>query len=995
MRPSTRSGGNLKAPMSRLERMTRRVVLSSARTKNAFQSPGATQRGPRRATLTLSGSSLTRRPGGHGVANEPAHPLGEGLAPGQAAATLSHFRVGELDLGREPIADPDAKPIGLALARAHTIEQHFRMQVLALGVGLREIPEPARHLIVVTAAEQGLPLTLVEAAGQTLLAPFLVDEGRLSALLAEIADPAASPFGRLRGLRGGATADADVLPQRAGECVRQREHLGRAEARGLAAADPCELTDDLLEPPSGRQGRGQAEHERDEAPEGLGHRHRVRARLADLDEDLEGVAARRLVDGDEGRADGRLHAVGGARDALRPVPDHPIIERVRRLRRPRRVAALAHVEHLPSLAAVAKHGDAETALAPGQKIRVRHVLSRRVGGQVDGLGHAVVGMSLEGGLVAHMPAPVNLVRGLEDGARRLRDSGDAREGAAAGHLTHEGIGVEPSLPPEALEALADERQDALAVHALDPVLEGQREDRLDARGAAGDHGDGARGRDGGHGGVPERAPALVDGPLVVREGPALLGKPGRLVVADVLDEGHEAPGQRERLLAVVRNVEGKEEVGPAHDAQPDAAVRLDHGIDRGQRIRIDLDHVVEEAHGEADHTLELVPVKAPPSVLLSSEAGDIERAQVARLVGQQRLLTALVNHEAIGDHRVALRLGQIVDAADARRLDADHGIRETLRVEAAIADTAEAFLFGSEEADGPSKDLARLAEDPELEEHTIRSVGSRGASDSSIGEDAVAGCPRPVEDATLDAEVQQENLYTPEQLGALGCQRDPRAVGFRIVPDRSVRREERLEKSDHGLRGRPEDRRRHDLVRGAGGADSQANEEIDEELAVVGHVPDAPGPLDGARRMSVPFVDRAMDPLTHRRIPGPEAESHPAVAIARSEPAVTDQPAQDETQLLCPDGWQCVAVRPSIRALELGGNVEGKPPIGGKGARIALDPDPMPARLQLARRHPPAIGHDAMVRRAHELEAGPGPEPHGLPLSGADRLAYGQTSVVV
>src|SRR5438552_13419909 len=470
MRPSTRSGGNLKAPMSRLERMTRRVVLSSARTKNAFQSPGATQRGPRRATLTLGGSSLTRRPGGHGVANEPAHPLGEGLAPGQAAATLSHFRVGQLDLGREPIADPDAKPIGLALALALTTEQHFRMQVLALGVGLREVPEPARHLIVVTAAEQGLLLTFVEAAGQTLLAPFLVDEGRLSALLAEIADPAASPFGRLRGLRGGATADADVLPQRAGECVRQREYLGRAEARGLAAADPCELTADLLEPPSGRQRRGQAEHERDEAPEGLGHRHRVRARLADLDEDLEGVAARRLVDGDEGGADGRLHAVGGAREAVRTGPDHAVIERVRRLRRPRRVAAHAHVEHLTSLAAVAKHGDAETALAPGQKIRVRHVLSRRVGGQVDGLGHAVVGMSLEGGLVAHMPAPVNLVRGLEDGARRLRDSGAALEGAAAGHLTHEGVGVEPSLPPEALEALADERQDALAVHALDPVL---------------------------------------------------------------------------------------------------------------------------------------------------------------------------------------------------------------------------------------------------------------------------------------------------------------------------------------------------------------------------------------------------------------------------------------------------------------------------------------------------------------------------------------------
>src|SRR5882672_12118446 len=348
MRRRTRSGGNLKTPMRRLPRMTSWVVLSRASPKNALTSPGATQRGPRRATVTLGGSSLARRRR-HGVANEPADPLGEGLAPGEAAAAISHFRVGELDLGREPLADPDAQPIGLALARALTIEQHFRMKVLALGMGLREVPDPARHLIVVTAAEHALPLTFVEAAGQTLLATFLVHEGRLPALLAKIADPAAAPFGRFRGRRRGTAADADVLSQRAGEGVRQRAHLGRSEARGLAAADPRELADDLLEPPAGRQRRGQAEHERDEAPEGLGHRHRVRARLADLDEDLEGIAARRLVDGDEGGADGCLHAVGGAGKAVRTRPDHAVIERLRRLRR---VATHTHIEHLTSLAAV-------------------------------------------------------------------------------------------------------------------------------------------------------------------------------------------------------------------------------------------------------------------------------------------------------------------------------------------------------------------------------------------------------------------------------------------------------------------------------------------------------------------------------------------------------------------------------------------------------------------------------------------------------------------
>ena len=89
-------------------------------------------------------------------------------------------------------------------------------------------------------------------------------------------------------------------------------------------------------------------------------------------------------------------------------------------------------------------------------------------------------MSLEGRLMAHVPAPVNLVSGLEDGAGRFRDSGDARQGPAASDLGHEGVGVKAALPADALEALADERQDALALDALDPVLEGQRGHRLDA-----------------------------------------------------------------------------------------------------------------------------------------------------------------------------------------------------------------------------------------------------------------------------------------------------------------------------------------------------------------------------------------------------------------------------------------------------------------------------------------------------------------------------------
>src|SRR5687768_8765089 len=98
-------------------------------------------------------------------------------------------------------------------------------------------------------------LALVEAAGQALLATLFVDEGRLAALLAEVADLARARRARRGG--DGLAHLADVLAEHARERVGQREHLGRAEAGGLAAPDPQELVDDLLEAPARGQRRRQ------------------------------------------------------------------------------------------------------------------------------------------------------------------------------------------------------------------------------------------------------------------------------------------------------------------------------------------------------------------------------------------------------------------------------------------------------------------------------------------------------------------------------------------------------------------------------------------------------------------------------------------------------------------------------------------------------------------------------------------------------------------
>ena len=166
-----------------------------------------------------------------------------------------------------------------------------------------------------------------------------------------------------------------------------------------------------------------------------------------------------------------------------------------------------------------------------------------------------------------VPLVADLVRGLEDPVRRLREAGNAVQRPAADDLLHERGGVEAPVLGQALEGLVDEGQHPLAVRVLDPVLEGQREDRLDARGAAGDHRDRAGRRDRRHRGVPHRPHVAIDRVVPVRERTALLGQLAALVVRGLLHEEHEAVGELDGLLAVVRESQREEEIGPAHDAR--------------------------------------------------------------------------------------------------------------------------------------------------------------------------------------------------------------------------------------------------------------------------------------------------------------------------------------------------------------------------------------------------------------------------------------------
>src|SRR5580765_5610015 len=98
----------------------------------------------------------------------------------------------------------------------------------------------------VSSGREHRPSALVIAARHALLAPFLVDQRGLAALLAQIADRP----GHGRGARprpGQRPLLPDVLTEHPRERVRQGEHLRGPEAGRLTAADPRELTDDLLE----------------------------------------------------------------------------------------------------------------------------------------------------------------------------------------------------------------------------------------------------------------------------------------------------------------------------------------------------------------------------------------------------------------------------------------------------------------------------------------------------------------------------------------------------------------------------------------------------------------------------------------------------------------------------------------------------------------------------------------------------------------------------
>src|SRR5262249_17728616 len=186
--------------------------------------------------------------GGHELARSGLRTLGESRAPREAPTIVGHLAELELDDRPEMPQVAQARAVGFPFTLVLGVHLDLEARVDTLGVRGQEMPEPASDFRVGPAGEHGVDSSrgrclnwdgadcrprprsrsaLVEAAREALLAAFLVDERRLTALLAEVAELLA----RIDGHRklGRTLRPAHLPAEDAAQPDRPRAGLGRAE----------------------------------------------------------------------------------------------------------------------------------------------------------------------------------------------------------------------------------------------------------------------------------------------------------------------------------------------------------------------------------------------------------------------------------------------------------------------------------------------------------------------------------------------------------------------------------------------------------------------------------------------------------------------------------------------------------------------------------------------------------------------------------------------
>ncbi len=172
---------------------------------------------------------------------------------------------------------------------------------------------------------------------------------------------------------------------------------------------------------------------------------------------------------------------------------------------------------------------------------------------------------------------------------------------------------------------------------------------------------------------------------VVEREAALFGRDvGRREIGQALDCAQPFAGQPHRLGRAIAHAAEDQRIGEASDAEADATLGLGFLVLLRQRETRDVDHVVEHAHRQRHQTFQRRHVQAGlRRERILDQGREIDRAQQAGPVGRQRLLTAVVDVEAIGVEGIDAGNFCIVDLGLAVRFDAIDLDDEPLSIELA------------------------------------------------------------------------------------------------------------------------------------------------------------------------------------------------------------------------------------------------------------------------------------------------------------------------
>src|SRR5206468_3341682 len=404
----------------------------------------------------------------------------------------------------------------------------------------------------------------------------------------------------------------------------------------------------------------------------------------------------------------------------------------------------ADVEDLVLARAVAVHRDAFAVEVKGEQVRLLHVLDGGLPREINRLRDGRVTPVLEGGLHTNVPFRRDVVRGGEDPLPFLGDLLQApRRAVVVEDFLHEIVAPESLAFCDFFKVVEEIRQ-LLAVH--NALVPDQAELGLAAAGRIRDHRERAGRRDRRDVRVAKpQALLLVSAALPRGIDAALLGELRALIISGFLDKLHDLAAPFDAFLRIVRDLEHEQHAREAHDPEADLSRGVGHLFDLLHWVRVHVDDVVQQADRRADRPFEFLPVDVPAARGVAPHMPrEINRPQVARLVGQEWLFPALSNNKTVANHGMRSSFGEIEDLAVADEFGASQHVLEFCPIEPRISNLRELGLLIIEKTNFTPETFPRLAENEQLVQHTIGTIRSTLSRSRYILEQSVPRSAAPV-----------------------------------------------------------------------------------------------------------------------------------------------------------------------------------------------------------------------------------------------------------